>query len=703
MPTVMDPLKIPESGLTLTGPSNSEFDLPPQAFVLNLNDDVVAQMVRSAQMGNGLELQLGKTPTLHYGAQSHRIARPGDDFPIDIFLTKPFESTRRADRLPQAGNLFTKLKSPQTAPKKAVQVSKDEETQKKPAVSSKNSTSTALDSDIEALQNGLAAHDAARDRARVVAKPPIAGKGRNKLLSNKYASTSTPKSITTSPAVNGVRSPTSTPQITATQQVMEKKKEQRFTLVHELAIAAQTTEYLKAKWTGKEEDFRPTLEKTASYNSDSQTWTMKQPWWRELNVWKYNYATKEDREAAIDRAIRQYDKLRLSASENEWQLLLPTAERGQGKCLSRLQANIAKGPPQQAAKVKGQKTDDNSGSKDDADSPESDKPKTGGESMSRSNSSTLPTTKAKKPSAQEAQVKRLLSNSKSKTSAPKTSPSKPKQPSVNKNEKNDKRVLSAAIVENSDSSEGEIPVAKTKPGRATSKDTSKPTVKDSSSAAKDTSKPTAKDNSSAAKATPSTAKDTVVVSTTRPSVSVTREPVKKPQAVKRPRDESDSSSSSGTPLSKRIKPKQSLPAPKPRAPVTKTNYHSQSTRVSSTTYRGKNTTNTSPTKSSPLASSPPTNASDLDEPAPPISKKRKMEMESKSTSSKRRAVEAVPADVLNKAHKFKTFYQKYEALHYEISALDNPPHEKVADLIDMRSRLENMKKDIYKQCSPRRE
>ncbi|KAG5914019.1 hypothetical protein E4U53_004729 [Claviceps sorghi] len=457
---------------------------------------------------------------------------------------------------------------------------------------------------------------------------------------------------------------------------MERKKEQRFTLVHELAIAAQTTEYLKAKWTGKEEDFTPALEKTAHYDSDSHTWTMKQPYWRELNVWKYNYATQEDRQAAIDRAIRQYDKLRLSASESEWQLLLPKAERDKGKCLSRLQANIAKGPPQQAAKNKAQKPDDNPGLKDDADSPESDKPRTGGESMSRSNSSTLPV-KAKKPSAQEAQAKRLLSNSKSRTSAPKTSPSKSKQSTANKNDKNDRRVLSAAIVENSDSSEGEAPVVKPKTGATKSKDMS--------TVAKDTS---------------TTAKDTVVVGT-RPLVS--REPVKKQQTVKRPRDESDSSSSSGTPLSKRIKSKQPIPVPKPRAQTTKTNYRTQSTRVSSSTYRSKNTSNTSPTKSSPLASSPPTNASDLDEQTPPVSTKRKMEMEGKSTSCKRRVVESVPADVLNKAHKFKTFYQKYEALHHEISALDNPPREKLADLLDMRNRLEHMKKDIYKQCSPNRE
>ncbi|KAG5926915.1 hypothetical protein E4U53_002960, partial [Claviceps sorghi] len=184
----MDALKVPESGWLLSGSPGPDSDLPPQAFVLNLSDDVVGQMIRSARMGDGLELQLGKTPTLHFGSHSHQIPQPEDDVPFDVYLTKPFESTRRAERIPHAGNLFTKLKSTRTAPKKASQASKEDETKKasqaskedetkkasqaskedetkkQPAVSSKSSTSSGLDSDIEALQNGLAAHDAARDR-----------------------------------------------------------------------------------------------------------------------------------------------------------------------------------------------------------------------------------------------------------------------------------------------------------------------------------------------------------------------------------------------------------------------------------------------------------------------------------------------------------------------------------------------------------
>ncbi|KAG6108794.1 hypothetical protein E4U13_006302 [Claviceps humidiphila] len=672
-------LNIPQVGVHLRSTGvDEEYDLPSQGFVLTLNDDIVEQLMRSHEREENIEIQLGKTPTLLYGSHSFQIPRDdqgadGRLAGLDLYLTKPFQSSRTAERVPSSAYLFNKTPSPRTAtgPKKAAaqtskreatSASKEVATKKKPAVSSRAASSTSLKSDIETLQNGLAAHDAARDRARVVGKLPTGGKGRGKLLCNSYVPSAS-KAMSTSPAVK----PTSAPQITATQQVMERKKEQRSILVHELALAAQTTEQLKSKWTGKDEDFQSTLEKTAQYDAASRKWTMKQPWWKELNVWNYNYATQDDRQTVIDNAVRQYDRLRLSASEKEWQLLLPKAERGKGKCLSRLQANIAKGPPQQASKTKVHKTDDTRGTKDDAaaGSPNGDKPKAGGESLSQSKASSLPA-KAKKSTGQETQPKKLLSNARSKTTAAKTSPPKPKQPSAKVVDKNDKRVLSAAIVENSDSSEGEAPAAKSKPAARK-------------------------------------AKDTVVVAT-RPSAA-SREPAKKQQAVKRPRDDSDSSSSSGTPLSKRIKAtKQALPAPKPRAQATKATSRSQAARLPSSAYGSKNKS-TCPRKSSPLASSPPTNASDLeDEETPPASNKRKAEVEGKpTTGSKRRAVENVPADVLNKAHKFKICYQKYQALHYEIEALDDPPREKVANLVEMRSHLEVLKKDIYNRYSSHRD
>ena len=489
-----------------------------------------------------------------------------------------------------------------------------------------------------------------------------AAKARGKLLPGGLPPR--PRSDSTSPALHPVVSPSSTPVISASQQAMERAKEQRFTLVHELAVKDQPKERLEKKWRGTNEDLDRTLSKVAEYNEDAKTWSMRKPHWRELDVWKYDYDTQSERQKAIDNAIRQYDKQRFSSSEPEWQKLLPAEERGQGKCLSRLQANLARGPAQPAPKIKVQKTDDSSTSRDDGDSMDGDNRTPRSEIMVRSGSSNS-MSKVRKPAPPQAQTKRLLGKAKAKAKPTTPKPTTPK-PSPTKvratgTKANGGRVLSQAIIENSDSSGDEALALKPKPEP-------KEPVK---------------------------ARDTVVVDPRPPAT----EPVRpKPQTGKRRREEEedldDSSSSSGTPLARRL-PQKPVRVAKPlngrHSDVSKPSR--PSTTSNSTKPKPKNT---SPTKSSPLASSPPTNASDMEIDSVVVGTKRKAAMEERS-SVKRQAVRHVSTDVMKQAQKFKTYYQKYETLHNEVARLANPPDSKVADLLDMRDRLAGMKRDIYKQ------
>ena len=55
-----------------------------------------------------------------------------------------------------------------------------------------------------------------------------------------------------------------------------------------------------------------------------------------LDVWKFPYHSQDDRQVAIDRAIKAFDRRRLSREENAWQLLLPKKDRGKGIILSLL-------------------------------------------------------------------------------------------------------------------------------------------------------------------------------------------------------------------------------------------------------------------------------------------------------------------------------------------------------------------------------
>ena len=478
--------------------------------------------------------------------------------------------------------------------------------------------------------------------------------------------------MSTSPALKPVGSPSPNPP-SAAEQAVERAKQDRRALIHELAVRDCSSEYLQAKYEGAPETFKSALSKVANADPETKKWTMAKPYWKELDPYMYDYESDEDRQQAIENAIRQFDKQRLSPSEPQWQKLLPKDQRGKGICLSRLQDKLAKtqAPTPVPPKIKVQKAEDSSSSKDDADT-NSDKVKSGGEAMSRSSSNPLP--KPKKLTGNQAQAKRLLSNSKTKTAAPKVSPTKSKPAPTNTSKSNGSRVaLSKEIITDSDSSGEDVVPAQPKTKLAENKTKPKMTA-----TAKSTPKQLEKPMERSITAKPKPA-------------AAARESVQK-VAAKRQRDDDDSSSSSGTPLSKRLKTKAPLPSQqrlKSRPADTR--------QVSRDVVKPKTT---SPAKSSPLASSPPTNASDLSEDErpvqsrPPVSKKRKADDAVAAPAAKR---QVVSAEVVSQAHKFKRYYSQYEALHNEISSLDNPPRDKLANLNDMRERLQTMKEEIYRK------
>lgn len=542
----------------------------------------------------------------------------------------------------------------------------------------KSGTSSSLDSDIEALQGSR--------------------KGKQ-LISNVGRASSAPRSMPTSPAISAAGgSPSLGPALSGSEKVLERKKGQRISIIHELAAQDQTYEYLESKWTGTPEEFKSTLRKVADFDEGKQRWKMVKTYWKELDVWNYDYDTQEMRQQAIDNAVRQFDKMRLSTTQPQWEKLLPKEERGKGKTLSKLQANLTRGPgatvQRAAPQIKVQKPDDGAESSRDDDSKSV--------SMARSASNPLPT--KKKLSDREAQQKRLLSR-KTGTTTKATSPTKGKAPG---GKVNGGKVLSQEYVvdSDSDSSENQALAVKPKPARPTN------------GAAPASSAPTtAARNGTPATSKPKSVKPKEPVKTARTAAAVAAAATTKATAKRRRDEEDDDSSSSGTPLSKRLKQKP-IKSKETAPPVTVKQRHpdsSQNSRGSSNgvSYKSKNT---SPTKSSPLASSPPTNASDLDQPPPEdtiaarpiINRKRPaVEREQKEPRPKKqqRATMAseLPSEVFQKARKFKMFYQKYEDLHYEITALEDPPQSKVMDLLEMRERLQSMKSEIYRECSTDRE
>ncbi|KAI0452674.1 hypothetical protein F5B21DRAFT_326886 [Xylaria acuta] len=727
----MAALKIADAGLQLESSPSSRDSLPLQAFGIMLNDSMIEDMIRCVQGGQNVELTLGNTPSFHYESREEKVSVTPESFNYELYLTDLADPGSKTQRLPHPTMSILKKPPTSLSMKKATKVTTKH---------TNRASSSGLDSDTD-IRAGSYTQKSGKGSKLAnggpkSSKPLPTGKS---AIASVLSSTTT-RSLPPSPALNGVASPN--PAFSASQQVFEKNKGQRSVLVHELAVRDQSFQRLEDVWTGADSDLKPTVEKVADFNKSTEKWSLKKIYWKELDVWNYDYDTPEDRQSAIDSAIKVYDKQRVVLSDAVWDRLLPREDRNKNIVLSKLQASIAKQstiPP--APKVSGQKAEE--GNKSDMDSS-----KAKGEAMSRSNSQPI-TSKPKKISEREAQTKRLLSNNPKKP-APKKPTSK-----VKAAEEKGKRVLSEEFVYDTDTSQEETPLSQSTAAVA------KPKVPQKS-AEKPAEKPVGR-MSEKPKEPP--APSTSLKPKPKPAVRPPRGPIRAPAAInkspqKRSREDEESSSSSGAPLSKRIKPRE-LPKPvtEPKAPKHRASDASLNSRgTNSTTSTGftVKSKNTSPTKSSPLATSPPTNASDLDErpssqrppnrprqhpplihrngergrergrdhgqthsstnsvltsnsapsstPSTSIPSKKRKERDStdespETTPTPPTKKPRLATEVLIQARRFTKFYEKYETLHHEIAALKDPPEDKLTDLLDMRARLVTMKREIQRAAA----
>jgi RNA polymerase II elongation factor ELL len=449
------------------------------------------------------------------------------------------------------------------------------------------------------------------------------------------------RSMPASPALSGTGSPSLGPtSVPFSQQQAEKAKAIRKPVIHLLAVGPMMESALIEQISDETtNDIKQALQKVGDLNQDTNKWELGKKYYKELDVWSYDYDTQEDRQRAIDNAIKTYDRMRLEISEPEWERLLPKKDRGQGKVLSKLQKDIAEGLGR-GPKINVQKTEDSG-----RDTPIKDDVK--GENTPRA-SSQPPTAKAKKPTEKEAQAKRLLSGKSAKPAAPKA------------------------------------PVAK--------KEKEKPV-----------SKPTGKVLSSQFVNSSDDDEDFLVAPT-----------VIKSQPLKRSRVD-DETSDSSIPLSKKIK--KEVKEVKEVKPTTNRD-SSQSSRVTTSHYQphshsqsqsSQRNKGTSPHKSSPLASSPPTNASDFESSSSnssgrvspvrkvsnsPIHKRHQKSSSVASSVSSTSSQRSLKPAVVDLARKYRSYYPKYASLHTEVANLGRRDREMEQKLLDMHERLSTMKAEI---------
>lgn len=142
------------------------------------------------------------------------------------------------------------------------------------------------------------------------------------------------------PAVNPSLSASPTPRLgpaptsAFTSDASVKLQAIKTPVIHLLALKPASSESIISKTHIPKEDLENILQKIAK--QENGKWHLGDRAYRDLDVWKFGYTSKDDRQAAIDNAIRAYDRLRIGKEEKIWQQLLPKEDRGKGTILSRL-------------------------------------------------------------------------------------------------------------------------------------------------------------------------------------------------------------------------------------------------------------------------------------------------------------------------------------------------------------------------------
>ncbi|RDW87621.1 hypothetical protein BP5796_03315 [Coleophoma crateriformis] len=679
----MPSLTVPDAGLTLDAsrPPSKHGAAGPMAFGLTLADSVIENMIKCFQENKPIHLALGESPKIQYGSKTQHLAPSDDPFTHELY-----QSTSSRQSSPEAEPRYLAMFSHTQFLPRARPITAQSAAAKSKAAAPASSQDPAL----AALQGALASENAkkAENTTKYIKDGtlPLPGKrgaakvtNKSKFLSqNRSLGSDTTRSMPTSPALSGVGSPSLGPtSVPLSQQKAERAKEARRPVIHYLALRPFSEREILSKIGGDQTETYDALQKVA--DEINGKWELRKNYWKELDVWRFDYGSEDDRQMVIDNAVKQYDKMRMGISEPQWDRLLPKEERGTGKCLSKLQAKIASGSAK-APKISVSQADgsgqDTPGRMDEAEVEDKSLSRVkDGESRSASQP---PATKTKKTSEREAQAKRLLSKTGPKPAKPAAKPAVPKKTKAPVEKEREKgKVLSSQYVEDSDD-DGE---------------------------------------------------DTVIVSKAPP------------KPIKRPREaEVDKSHMNQAPASR--KPKKDTPTPNHR--ISDASQSSRSTHQSSTSFKSKGT---SPQKSSPLASSPPTNASDFEndhashgrasssaspynEPQPKVKRKREDEepirrqqsssnssissshppikrqksdsisSSSTATSTSSRQSYGLPPNIANKeeyvdlARRFKVYYPRYQQLHKELqeSKVHDPEKEEI--LLDMHDRLSNLKAEI---------
>lgn len=374
----------------------------------------------------------------------------------------------------------------------------------------------------------------------------------------------------------------------------------RIPVIHLLACEPLSVQELSSKARGREDDVRELLAKVGKLSDDRSTWKLKDVAFKDLDVWDFPYTRRGKRDQAIENAVSALDRMRINTLDPIFQKLLPIAERGKGKTLSRLH-HLNKGLIAQSTtpKIHVQHPDE---SHKVLSETESDRKRKAPHDGADSTASTKSTDSAKKPKTRTTTTQPKLSSS----TGPKPLPSEAKDKDAKKAIKKPSLPLSEEFVNDSDEEDGleASMAAQSKEHMARLELVRKPDSGSNHATSTKAAKPRAKPKP-----------EQVSKSLDKTGAGEAGQAALKAHPPSRDKDTSYGQSPSDLPK-RRNRPAQKAPGEEiegksPTSIKGDSQHGVNSSSASSSTPSSRPRNLSSPHKPSPLGSSPPTNASEL--------------------------------------------------------------------------------------------
>ncbi|ERF70829.1 hypothetical protein EPUS_02351 [Endocarpon pusillum Z07020] len=325
----MAALSVPSDGLVLLrtperGPASNSA-LPSQVIRLNLAQRATEEILKSFHNKEKISIRFGKRVSVQHGKKLQPVSAYPELCPSELYQCSLDDDST----FYFSGKLSHTLEA------------------------QKAQTDTAkADEALANLQNSLKSHEEqkASNEARIVTDKDelrhlteLSQKAKGNqsqpsaIRKDRFLNT-THRSTPTSPFLGAGGSPTNGPGPIARSVPASVSQDQirlnaiKIPFLHLLAVDAITPKALAEAIHATKDDCEKLLHKYVKDARDANAkQELKDKAYRELDPWKFPYPRENDRQAAIDRAISAFDRMRINTSDQIWETLLPVKERGKGK------------------------------------------------------------------------------------------------------------------------------------------------------------------------------------------------------------------------------------------------------------------------------------------------------------------------------------------------------------------------------------